>query len=159
MTLHRVTSQRSVAIAALVAVVAVAAAVAWLVFGRDEGGTLAPQGNVYVEGVAGTWEQINPLYAQPNPVDEALSRLVFSGLTRLGPDGAVLPDMADNWDVTSDGCTYTFRLKRGLRWHDGEPVTSADVAFTIRHVQDSAFAGSGNLVNAWTGVGVETPDE
>ncbi len=52
-------------------------------------------------------------------------------LVSVRPDGTVLYDMAKSHEVSADGKTYTFKLVEGLKWHDGKPVTAADVAFTF----------------------------
>ncbi len=152
MTLRFARSPRFLGLAGLVVLIAAGAAAALLLFQREDSSPIAPSGNTYVEGVAGTWERINPLFAPGNRVDEDLSRLVFAGLTRLGADGTVMPDLAESWDVTPDGRTWTFRLRRDLRWHDGESLTAADVVFTVGLIQDSGFQGSGELANLWAGV-------
>jgi peptide/nickel transport system substrate-binding protein len=131
---------------------------------RDSDGQIRfidPAGSTYVEGVAGTWQRINPIYATAadNETDQDLVALVFAGLTRLAPDGTVEPDLAEWWDISPDERTYTFHLRNGLRWHDGEPLTSADVAFTIRQVVDPDFQGSALLADSWLGVHVFTPDD
>lgn len=115
-------------------------------------------GAVYVEGVVGGWQRINPLFAADNPVDQDLSRLVFAGLLRVGEDGRLLPDLAPLPALGEDGRTYTFRLHPELRWHDGAPVRSLDVAFTIERMVASDFQGDPRLRAAWTGVEVRTPD-
>jgi len=46
-------------------------------------------------------------------------------------DGKVVPCLAESWDISADGLTYTYKLKEGLKWSDGEPLTSEDVAFTF----------------------------
>ena len=117
-----------------------------------------PQQSAYVEGVVGAWQRINPLFAAGNPVDQDLSRLVFAGLLRVGEEGRLLPDLAPLPEVGEDGRTYTFRLHPDLRWHDGAPVRSLDVAFTISHIVAPDFQGDPRLREAWTGVEVRTPD-
>ena len=117
-----------------------------------------PEKSVYVEGVVGVWQRINPLFAAENPVDQDLSRLVFAGLLRAGEDGRLLPDLAPLPEVSDDGRTYTFRLHPGLRWHDGAAVRSLDVAFTIEHILAPDFQGDPRLKEAWRGVEVRTPD-
>ena len=118
----------------------------------------APQRSVYVEGVIGAPQRINPLFAFDNPVDQDLSRLIFAGLLRAGHDGRLLPDLAPLPEVSEDGRTYTFRLHPELRWHDGAPMRSLDVAFTIEQILAPDFRGDPRLVAAWTGVEVRTPD-
>jgi len=141
----------------LVAIVTAAGALGLRLSGSN-GVVLAPDTS-YVEGTAGTWQRINPLYASTNEVDEDLTRLVFAGLLKLGPDGSLLPDLADLPQVSEDQLAYTFRLKQGLTWHDGVALTSNDVAFTIARLQDPDFRGDSGLAESWAGITVETPDE
>jgi ABC-type transport system substrate-binding protein len=57
---------------------------------------------------------------------------VFNTLIKVAPDSkTVVPDLADTWEVSPDGLVYTFKLHEGVKWHDGEPFTAADVLFTI----------------------------
>lgn len=141
----------------LIAVIATAAALALRVTGSDSV-VLAPT-STYTEGVAGTWQRINPIFATSNEVDADISRLVFAGLLKAGPEQDVRPDLADLPEVSGDGLSYTFRLKDGLKWHDGEPLTASDVAFTIHRIQDASFRGDEALADSWEGVGIDTPDD
>ena len=59
--------------------------------------------------------------------------LVYSTLTRLGPDLLVQPDLAESWTISPDGKQITFRL-RAAKFHNGDPVTSADVKFTLERI-------------------------
>ncbi|MCI0849740.1 MAG: peptide ABC transporter substrate-binding protein, partial [Chloroflexi bacterium] len=100
------------------------------------GGEARPvSGGKYVEGLAGSTASVNPLYASLNEADQDLTSLLFAGLVRLGPNGAVLPGMADLPTITPDGLTYIFELRRGLFWHDGVPLDAEDVLFTIETIQ------------------------
>lgn len=144
--------------AGLVLAVAVVALSLWLRPGGG-GSVVLPGQQTYVEGVAGTWQRINPVYASMNDVDGDLSQLLFSGLTRLGPDGTVQPDLADLPDISADGRTYTFHLRKNARWHDGQPLTSRDVAFTVAAITSPDFKGAPALAEGWLGIEVETPDE
>ena len=153
-------SRRALLLVALLGLGTAAALAALAVTLNEDGGTSAPPVFVettYVEGVAGTWQRINPLYAAANAADEDLTRLIFAGLVRVGPDGSVLPDVADLPEISEDGRTYTFHL-RPARWHDGEPLTSRDVAFTLARITDEGFAGARELAEAWAAIEVETPD-
>ena len=158
-------SRRALLAAAIVAAAALAAVLAVLLTLPEDEEPPAPlatpaplQQGVYVEGVVGAWQRINPLFAAENPVDQDLSRLVFAGLLRAGEDGRLLPDLAPLPEVGEDGRTYTFRLHPGVQWHDGAPVRSLDVAFTIEHILAPDFQGDPRLQAAWTGVEVRTPD-
>jgi peptide/nickel transport system substrate-binding protein len=57
--------------------------------------------------------------------------MIYDTLLGLDDDFVVHPQMAEGWEVSDDGQTYTFFLRDGLTWHDGEPVTSADVIASI----------------------------
>lgn len=59
---------------------------------------------------------------------------IFNGLVQLDAKLQPVPDLAEQWTVAPDGRTYTFRLARGVRWHDGQPFTAADVKFTYERV-------------------------
>lgn len=56
---------------------------------------------------------------------------IFEGLTRLDSTGAVAPDLAQSWDVSADGTTYTFHLRPFVRFQDGTSLESRQVAFTF----------------------------
>ncbi len=60
-----------------------------------------------------------------------LGSKIYSGLCRIGPDGAVQPDLAEGWELSSDQLTYIFHLRPGLTWHDSGGVDSDDVAFSL----------------------------
>lgn len=124
--------------------------------GRDS--VILGQGQVYNEAVTGTWQRVNPLYAGSNDVDADLSQLVFSGLVRLGPDGQVQPDLAELPQLSDEGRTYTFKLKKDLAWTDGRPLTASDVEFTIRRLMAPDFRGDQSLAEGWLGVEVSAPD-
>lgn len=102
----------------------------WYAAAGDSNGGEPAFGGVYVEGVAGAPQRINPLFAGLNDVDESLVSLIFAGLTRLDDHGKAFPDLAETWNVSADGRTFTFRLRQGLVWQDGAPLTAEDVVFT-----------------------------
>jgi peptide/nickel transport system substrate-binding protein len=107
----------------------------------------------YTEAVPGTWQRINPLFAGSNSVDQDMVALVFNGLIRIGEGGAPEPDLAEALPTLGpDGRTYTFVLREGLKWHDGEDVTADDVAFTVRSIQALDFRGDAILSDAWADI-------
>jgi peptide/nickel transport system substrate-binding protein len=116
-------------------------------------------GGTYVEGIAGFPHYLNPLLSGYNDVDHDICALLFSSLTRMNANGEVEPDLAE-WDPPSpDGLTYVFHLRHDARWHDGTPVTAADVVFTIGLLQDLKFPGPPELgANVWRAVKVEQED-
>ena len=68
---------------------------------------------------------------------------LFEGLTRLDEKGIPQPALAESWTVTPDGRTYTFRLRPGICWSDGTPITAEDFIYSWRRVLDPK-AGCGN---------------
>lgn len=145
------------AAAFVVAVAAAGIALALRLSGNDS--VVLTGGSSYVEGVSGTWQRVNPLFASANEVDADLSQLVFAGLVRIGPDGQVLADMAELPRITDDGRTYTFTLRKDLKWHDGQAVTSRDVAFTVRTLTSGDFGGDQALAEGWRGADIDLPDD
>ena len=67
-------------------------------------------------------------------------RDMYEGLTSIGRDGAPVPGAAESWTVSADGRTYTFRLRSGCRWSNGDPVVAADFAAALRRLVDPATA-------------------
>ncbi len=112
-------------------------------------------GGTYTEGVVGSITTINPILAESGANADA-SRLVFSGLTRYNREAKVEGDLAKSWTISPDGRTYTFALRSGVKWHDDQSLTSADVAFTIERIQNPDTRSP--MASAWQGVEVATPD-
>ncbi len=96
-------------------------------------------GGEYTEALIGTPQFINPLYASVNDVDADLTRLVFSGLMKYDPTLGLVPDLAESYDISDDGKTYTFVLREGAKWHDGNPVTVGDVVATFSILQNPEY--------------------
>lgn len=87
----------------------------------------------------------------------AVSCKMFNGLVWIDRDLEVQPELAQSWEISEDGLTYTFHLREGVRWHDGMPFTSADVKFSFEEVLGKFHPrtrGAFQRVNS-----VETPDD
>jgi len=96
-------------------------------------------GGEYAEAAIGAPTYINPLFAQTNDVDQDITRLVFSSLMKLDEQGALVADLAESYEIDQAQTTYTVTLRQDARWHDGEPLSSRDVLFTVASIQDPAF--------------------
>ncbi|MFY3338894.1 ABC transporter substrate-binding protein, partial [Achromobacter xylosoxidans] len=87
---------------------------------------------------------------------------IVEGLVAYGEDAEVRPLLAESIDISPDGKTYTFELRQGVKFHNGAPLTSADVLWTWRHYTAanagwrcaSEFDGRGTVKVT----GVEAPD-
>ncbi|ESZ42535.1 ABC transporter substrate-binding protein [Mesorhizobium sp. L2C066B000] len=85
---------------------------------------------------------LDPTAGAAAAIDEVLYANVFEGLTRIGPNGEVLPDLTESWAISDDGKVYTFKLRTGVKFHDGSDFDAGDVKFSL----DRARAD--NSVNA-----------
>ena len=87
----------------------------------DEGGTLSLYG-------------IDPYTLDPALSGDMTSHVylmqIFSGLVRFGDNLEPAPDIAGGWEVTNDGCTYTFYLRQDVKFHDGRKLTAADFKYS-----------------------------
>jgi peptide/nickel transport system substrate-binding protein len=120
---------------------------------RAENKTVVPTyGGTYVEGVVSSAQFLNPVLAATR-VDEDVVRLVFSGLSRYRPDGSIQGDLAKTFSTSEDGKVWTFEIRQDATWHDGKPVISDDVVYTVALLQDKAYVGP--YSDAFRGVKVE----
>jgi peptide/nickel transport system substrate-binding protein len=99
---------------------------------------------------------LDPLFHRVDPAARAVGRLLYRGLLRLDDRALPTPDLAAGFGVSGDGLTYTFSLRAAMRWSNGAPITSTDVAATIAVVQDPGYSDA-TLAAAWKGVAVGTP--
>lgn len=113
-------------------------------------------GGTLVEGVIGTPRFINPLLALSD-TDRDLTQLIYSGLMRATPSGELIPDLAKTYEISTDGLVYTFTLKDDLTWHDGKPILSDDIVFTVNRVKDSILRSPKRA--SWEGVSVQKIDD
>lgn len=114
-----------------------------------EGGTL-------VEGGLNNPRFINPVLAI-SEADKNLTVLVYSGLTRITPEGEIWMEIAESIEVSTDELTYTAHIRPDAVFHDGMPVTAEDVVFTIQKIQDPLLKSPkrGN----WDGIVVDVVNE
>ena len=113
----------------------------------------AASGGTFVEGVLGAPQFINPLLADDNPVDRQLVQLIFDGLTRY-ENGELVPALAEDWVISEDGRTVRFQLRSDVLWHDGEPFTAEDVAYTYALMQDEEFPGDSAKRRLWQSIDI-----
>jgi peptide/nickel transport system substrate-binding protein len=91
---------------------------------------------------------LNPWH--PNAFVESVfvNRVLFAGLTRPGKDLSPAPDLAASWKAAEDGMSWTFSLRDGIKWSDGQPFTADDVAYTFNELvlkPELGATGRGNF--------------
>ncbi len=107
-------------------------------------------------------------------IDRAIVLQMFSGLVRITPEGDVLPDVAERWDVIDSGLTYVFHLRSNVFWSDGRPVSAYDFEYAWRRLLDPDFSGTAveffhdirgarafhsREISQWKDVGIRVEDE
>ncbi len=110
------------------------------------------RGGVLVEGIIGTPRFVNPVLAITQ-ADMDTASLVFSGLMRIDEKGNLVPDVAESIQISEDGTTYNVQIRRDILFHDGNPLTASDFAFTIALIQDPDLKSP--LRGEWNDVDVE----
>jgi len=111
---------------------------------------------------------LDPTGGAAAAIDEVVYANVFEGLTRFGPDGSVLPGLAESWEVAPDGLSWVFTLREGVTFHDGLAMTAEDVAYSFEramaedstNAQKQLFDGinSVNVIDDRTvEIGLDTP--
>ncbi len=116
-------------------------------------------GGVYTEALLGSLGRLNPVLDYYNAADHAVDRLIFSGLIRFDHRGLPQGDLADAWGISQDGTSYSFSIRPNAIWHDGQPVRSEDVVFTIELLRDENIPLPPDLRNFWQQVEVNVLDE
>ena len=118
---------------------------------------LLPQpstGGVYTEGLVGSLGRLNPVLDWNNSADRAIDRLLFSGLIRFDEHGLPQPDIAESWAVTPDGTIYNFTIRPNATWHDGAPLTSDDIIFTIDLIKSNGSLFPQDIKTLWSKIEV-----
>ena len=96
-----------------------------------------------------------PMVATPTTFDPAmvqdgttidLLQNVFEGLVQWSPQNTLVPALAQKWDISPDGLTYTFHLRPGVKFQDGHPFTADDVYYSFRRALDPRLGNGGSPV-------------
>ncbi|MFH1595771.1 MAG: peptide-binding protein [Pseudomonadota bacterium] len=101
-------------------------------------------GDLFIDASIGDASTLLPPLAS-DASSHTIIGLVYNGLVKYDGDLNIIGDLAESWDISPDGLTITFKLRRGVRWHDGAPFTAQDVLFTYRTMVDpktpTAYSG------------------
>ncbi len=127
-----------------------------------QGGDPAEQpiaGGSYSEGLVGMPARLNPLLDFYNQVDYDLDSLIFSSLVVFDERGLPHGDLAETWGISRDGTKYSFSIRSGAVWHDGTPVTSADIVFTIDLLKNENLPLPPDIRELWAEIEVFALDD
>jgi len=119
----------------------------------------AAPGGVFTEALIGAMGRLNPLLDSNNAADRDVNSLIFSGLIRFDSHGLPQPDLAESWGTSADGTLYNFSLRPNAVWHDGTPVTSDDVIFTIELMQSAGSLLPDDIKDLWADITVKELDD
>ena len=101
-------------------------------------------GDILVRGDIGDASNLIPLLASDS-ASHNICNIVYNGLVKYDKDMNIVGDLAESWDISRNGLVITFHLRKGVKWHDGQPFTSADVLYTYQVTVDpktpTAYAG------------------
>ena len=88
-------------------------------------------GDALVDGTIGEPSNLIPILASDSASHE-VAGLIYNGLVKYDKNLNLEGDLAESWEISGDGLTITFHLRRGVKWHDGAEFTSRDVLYTYR---------------------------
>lgn len=119
---------------------------------------VADSGGVITEGlvVDGPLSVLPPFAQAENSRD--IAGLLYRGLTRTGPDGRPVGDIASKWEASADSKTFTFHIKSKQTWSDGAAISASDARFTLSILQSDALSRS-PTGQAWSGISAHIVDD
>ena len=94
---------------------------------------------ILLRGLGSEPDSLDPQKARADEAQRVL-RDICEGLTTLDKSGGVAPGIAESWQISPDGKTYTFTLRHGARWSNGQPVVGADFVAGLRRLVDPETA-------------------
>ena len=117
------------------------------------------RGGVLLSSNSGDPGHLDP-HQRRGIVLHSLTNVIYSQLVKWDPDKpqSVMADLAERWETSQDGMTYTFYLRKDVKWQDGKPFTSADVVWSLNRLRDdtSPFAVMLNAVDKIEAVDAST---
>lgn len=92
-------------------------------------------GDILVRGEIGDASNLIPLLASDS-ASHNIAGMVYNGLVKYDKDMNIIGNLAESWDISDKGLVITFHLRKGIKWHDGQPFTAADVLYTYQVTVD-----------------------
>ena len=123
--------------------------------GNASGDSAGGEEQVLIVSINGDPTSFNPDAVTDDNAGTVADNL-YSGLLALNNNEEIIPDLAESWEISEDGLTYTFHLRPEVKWHDGEAFTSEDVKFTYEMIieNEGYLAKDLSIVSS-----MECPDE
>lgn len=116
-------------------------------------------GGVYSEGLIGSFGRLNPVLDFHHQADRDVNRLLYSSLLRFDDRGLPVHDLVESMGISRDGRFYNFSIREDVVWHDGKPLTSEDVVFTVEMLRSPDLPIPDDIRSLWETVEVEALDE
>jgi peptide/nickel transport system substrate-binding protein len=116
-------------------------------------------GGVYSEGLIGSFGRLNPVLDFHHQADRDVNRLLYSSLLRFDDRGLPVHDLVESMGISRDGRFYNFSIREDAVWHDGKPLTSEDVVFTVEMLRSPDLPIPDDIRSLWETVEVEALDE
>ena len=101
-------------------------------------------GDLLIQGSIGDASNLIPMLASDS-ASHGISGLIFNGLLKYDQNLNLVGDLAESWEVSKDGLTITFKLRKGVKWQDGQEFTAEDIMFGFQTIINpntrTAYAG------------------
>ncbi len=114
----------------------------------------APKGTLRYASPDFGYESMDPIH-----MESFWGWAMYDPLVTYDPQGNVIGSVAESWSISPDGNTWTFKIRKGMKFHNGDPVTSADVAFSVVRFSSKESSNPWSPYLRRNFAGVETPDE
>lgn len=114
-------------------------------------------GGDYIEGAIGSIKYINPLYSGVSDLDSDIAELVYSSLFKRNGNAELVNDLAEGYEVSQDGKSYTIKIRLDAVWHNGSNVTVDDIIFTFEAIKNIKYKSP--LRAVFTGVEIVKVDD
>tara|TARA_B100000614_G_C14543097_1_gene491032 strand:+ start:389 stop:2086 length:1698 start_codon:yes stop_codon:yes gene_type:complete len=111
----------------------------------------AQGGGTIIVGSNSAPRTLNPLFF-PSRQDSIVTNLIFDNFVMPDEDGNIVGHLVESYDVSDDGLTYTFNLRHGVTWHDGEVFDGDDVVATFEMLGHPDYNGGMNRVSDIVGI-------
>ena len=140
---------------ALLAILAVSAALAAATVGFAADGD---EKVVFTVGVVNDYDTLNPVVGVEVP-DYEVWNLQYATLTdKAAADFSTIPGLAESWEASADGKTFTYKLRDGLTWSDGTPLTAEDIAYTVNRANEEEWLNYDSTVTNLTAKVIDDHD-